>query len=75
MAKEIDARYVIIGHSERRGHFQESVDQLQLKFDQCSVNSLIPVICVGLQDDDSSSEAVEALLEQIPDLSIIMRFF
>lgn len=50
--KEAGCRYVILGHSERRAQFGES-DALVLKKAQAAlVQGLIPIICVGEQEED-----------------------
>jgi triosephosphate isomerase len=41
------ANYVIIGHSERRYLFNETVEQLKLKINLALKHGLIPIYCVG----------------------------
>lgn len=47
MIASTGARYVLIGHSERRLYFSESNEQLSQKLDQVLKNSLIPIFCIG----------------------------
>ncbi|MEP2773757.1 MAG: triose-phosphate isomerase [Fulvivirga sp.] len=47
MLKSIGARYVIIGHSERREYFKETNEQLAQKVDAALSNGLTPIFCCG----------------------------
>ena len=44
---DLGARYVIIGHSERRAYFLETDDIVNKKVHAAHANSLYPIICVG----------------------------
>ena len=39
--------YVIIGHSERRGHFAETNESVNLKVRAALSHDLVPIVCVG----------------------------
>lgn len=39
--------YVIIGHSERRIHFLESLEEIRDKVTACVRNGITPILCVG----------------------------
>ncbi len=58
MIKEF-CRYVILGHSERRGLFGESDEMVNRKVQAALVNDLIPIMCVGetLQENESGKTA------------------
>lgn len=45
--KDLGAKYVIIGHSERRQYYGEADLQVNLKVKIAIENGLIPIICVG----------------------------
>ena len=45
--KDLGVKYVIIGHSERRGYFDETDDTVNKKVHAALSNSLCPIICVG----------------------------
>jgi triosephosphate isomerase len=49
MIRSCDARYVLIGHSERRTYFKEDAAQFISKIEQALKNDLIPVFCYGEQ--------------------------
>lgn len=47
MLKALGVEYVIIGHSERRQHFGETDEMVNLKAKAAILNDLKPIICVG----------------------------
>lgn len=47
MLKELDVKYCIIGHSERRKHFNETDEIVNKKVKTAVENNIIPVVCVG----------------------------
>ena len=47
MAKDAGARYVLVGHSERRHVFGETDEQTALKCAAAARNGLTPILCVG----------------------------
>ncbi|MCP2519886.1 triose-phosphate isomerase [Candidatus Aminicenantes bacterium AC-335-B20] len=47
MLKDIGCKYVIVGHSERRQHFNETDEIVNLKIKAALENSLIPIFCIG----------------------------
>lgn len=47
MIKDAGARFVIIGHSERRLHYGETDESVNMKLMQSLKAGLIPVVCVG----------------------------
>jgi triosephosphate isomerase len=49
---KLDARYVIIGHSERREYHAETDDVIAAKVQAALRHKLVPVICVGETADD-----------------------
>ena len=63
MLKEMGCRYVIVGHSERREHFGERVEQAAAKYKAVRGSGMTPILCVGetLEERDAgSTEAVVA---------------
>lgn len=47
MLLEFACKYVIIGHSERRGLYHESDSTIAMKFDAAIKAGLTPILCVG----------------------------
>jgi len=52
MLKDIGCTYVIIGHSERRKHFQETDADVNLKVKKALGVGLTPIMCVGETDEE-----------------------
>ncbi len=58
--------YVIIGHSERRIHFHESLDTIRDKVAAAVRNEITPVLCVGeTHDERHNGETKQVLHDQI----------
>lgn len=47
MLADVGARYVIVGHSERRSHHGESNDLVRCKAEAALAAGLTPIVCVG----------------------------
>ena len=47
MLGAVGCRYVIIGHSERRGYFGETDEKVNKKLKSAMAHGLIPILCVG----------------------------
>ncbi|WP_263081954.1 triose-phosphate isomerase [Endozoicomonas sp. Mp262] len=47
MAKDLDCKYVIIGHSERRSIFGETDKDVAAKFCALVDQGIVPILCVG----------------------------
>ena len=56
MIKSVGAKYVILGHSERRQYFGETNELLAKKTDTVLNNGLFPIFCIGetLQERESN---------------------
>jgi triosephosphate isomerase len=58
--------YVIIGHSERRIHFGESLDLIRDKVAACVRNGITPILCVGeTQHERRNGETKQVLHDQV----------
>ncbi len=59
-------QYVIIGHSERRSHFQETDEQVNRKIKAAANSGLIPIVCIGeTLSEYESNQTAEVLTRQI----------
>lgn len=61
MLKDIGVKYVIIGHSERRKFHQENDLYIAKKFKIIKNQGLIPILCIGENIDDHSSNKTEII--------------
>lgn len=58
--------YVIVGHSERRIYFNESLDEIRDKVSAAIRNNIAPVLCVGeTHDERHSGETKQVLHDQL----------
>lgn len=62
MVAEFGARYVIVGHSERRTLFGESSETVARKMLAARQCGLVPVVCVGEQLAERESGATEQVI-------------
>ncbi len=62
MLKEIGCRYVIVGHSERRGLFSESDEVVARKADSAVKSGLCPILCVGETLGERERGATESVV-------------
>ncbi len=59
--KALDAKYVIIGHSERRQYHGETDQQIAGKVAAAHRHGLVPVICVGETAEDLETHGASAV--------------
>jgi triosephosphate isomerase len=64
MLKDLDCRYVIIGHSERREHLKESDGLINKKLRAAFAHGLRPILCVGERLEERRAGRTEAVLEE-----------
>ncbi|MFH8346579.1 triose-phosphate isomerase family protein [Streptomyces sp. NPDC018045] len=65
MLVEAGARYVEVGHAERRRHFGETDETVAAKTGAAVRAGLVPVICAGERHDGGPARAVEETLIQV----------
>lgn len=61
MLRELGARYVVVGHSERRQYFGETDETVNQRLKAAQAHGLTPILCVGetkQQRDAGETEAV-----------------
>jgi triosephosphate isomerase len=68
--RSVGARYVVIGHSERRRLFREEDGWLNLKLRAAFATGLRPILCVGETDAERSAGRTEAVVSQQLSLSL-----
>ena len=62
MLSEAGCRYVIVGHSERRRHFNESDAIVGGKTKQVMKHGMTPILCVGESLEERDSDAAETVV-------------
>ena len=66
MLRDAGARYVIVGHSERRADHGENDAAVRAKAEAALIAGLVPIICVGeTREDRESGRAVEVVAGQL----------
>ncbi|HSX03529.1 MAG TPA: triose-phosphate isomerase [Rhabdochlamydiaceae bacterium] len=66
MIKEAGGSFVILGHSERRGHFHETNAFIHQKLKAALLEKLIPILCIGETDKErEEGRSFEVILKQI----------
>lgn len=65
MIKDVGARFVILGHSERRGYFGETNEIVSKKAETVIKENLVPIICIGeTLEQKESGRAAEVIENQ-----------
>jgi triosephosphate isomerase (TIM) len=62
MLADVGARYVLVGHSERRQYHRESSDQVARKLLAAKAAGLVPVLCVGESETERELGDTEAVV-------------
>ena len=66
MLQEAGCTHVILGHSERRIHFKETSDIIDLKVKAAVLSGLIPILCVGeTLEQREAGRTFEVIKEQL----------
>lgn len=74
-ANSLGVNYALVGHSERRIHFNESDEIIHLKLKQIIDNNLIAILCVGEKKDESIEQVLYkqiSILNNIPSLENVV---
>ncbi|MCD6528379.1 triose-phosphate isomerase [bacterium] len=64
MLKDIGCQYVIIGHSERRQHFQETDETVNKKIKASIGAKITPILCIGETEEEKREGRVQAVLNR-----------
>ena len=62
MLAEIGISYVIVGHSERRQHFGDTDETVNLRLKAAQRHGLIPILCVGETKAQRDAEQTEKVI-------------
>ncbi|MGF1477987.1 MAG: triose-phosphate isomerase [Cyanophyceae cyanobacterium] len=62
MLTELGVSYVIVGHSERRQHFGETDETVNLRLKAAQRHGLIPILCVGETKAQRDAEQTETVI-------------
>jgi triosephosphate isomerase len=62
MLAKLGVGWVIVGHSERRAHFGETDETVNLKTKAILSSGMYPIVCVGETLEERESEATEAVV-------------
>lgn len=78
MLKDVGCRYVIVGHSERRGIYKEDDALVARKFLAVHAQGMIPILCVGetLEERErgATNDVVSRQLVAVLDLAAVAEF-
>jgi len=63
---DLNCRYAIVGHSERRQYLGETDEMINKKIDACLENNIIPIFCIGeTMNERHNNQTDNILLSQI----------
>jgi triosephosphate isomerase (TIM) len=66
MLTEVGVRYVIVGHSERRQHFGETDETVNMRLKAAQSSGLIPILCVGeTKQQRDAGETERVIINQL----------
>ena len=79
MLADAGARYVIVGHSERRSNHGESNDLVRRKAEAALASGLIPIVCVGETHAEREAGRVAEIVggqvrESVPDAGVVVAY-
>lgn len=61
MLKDFGAKYIIIGHSERRTYHKETDELIAKKFGALKAAGLVPVLCIGETEAENEAGQTQAV--------------
>ncbi len=69
--KGLGVKYVLVGHSERKEHFNETLSDFKMKIQNTIDNEMIPIYCINQtakeKESDLELKLIEEQLEAIPE--------
>lgn len=70
MLKDVGAKYIMIGHSERRSYHKENDKEIAEKFRLIKKLGLIPVLCIGETEEENVSGRTEEVCSRQIDATL-----
>lgn len=70
MLRDVFCQYVILGHSERRGYFNETDDNVNKKAKVAIESRMTPIVCVGETLDERDAGDAERIVRKQVELSL-----
>ncbi len=64
MLSELDCKYVIVGHSERRSYYGDTNESVAARFCQAQEKGIIPILCVGETLDQREQDQTFAVINE-----------
>jgi triosephosphate isomerase len=78
MLSELDCKYVIVGHSERRSYYGDTNESVAARFCQAQEKDIIPILCVGetleQREQDQTLAVINEQLDAVINLAGIASF-
>ena len=64
MLKDLECKYVIVGHSERRKYFNETNESINKKIKAILDAKMIPILCIGETQEERKQGIVKKVLQK-----------
>ena len=78
MLSELECKYVIVGHSERRSYYGDTNESVAARFCQAQEKGIIPILCVGetleQREQDQTFAVINEQLDTVINLAGIASF-
>ena len=78
MLSELDCKYAIVGHSERRSYYGDTNESVAARFCQAQEKGIIPILCVGetleQREQDQTFTVINEQLDAVINLAGIASF-
>ena len=71
--KKLGAKYALVGHSERKEYFGETIKDFRMKIENINENEMVPIYCVNQTKEeyfnDKELKGIEEQLNAIPEFT------
>lgn len=65
--KDIGCKYVLVGHSERKRYFNETMVDTKNKIINVCENNLVPIVCINQYEKNDEFNDIDAMIQYIPE--------